>query len=102
MDTMVKGQNSAELQKWNERTSQSAKDKQKQKGFKLIKDIQTRLNLKEPTVNKAQSLYSQIEDNGQLKGKNSNAKVAAVIFVASRQTGFPKSIKHILETTGAT
>ena len=112
IDTVVKGKGAAEIQKWNERTAQTQKDKQKQQGFHMIRDIQNRLNLKvrtwkilklqEPTINKAMHLYSQIEDNGQLKGKNTRAKVAAVLFIASRQTNFPKSIKNILETTGAT
>ena len=58
IDTQVKGKNSGELDKWNQRTSQSAKDKQKLKGFRMIKDIQTRLNLKDPTIQRATELYN--------------------------------------------
>jgi transcription initiation factor TFIIIB Brf1 subunit/transcription initiation factor TFIIB len=42
-----------------------------------------RLNLKEPVVNKAQDLFKQIQDKG-IKGVNLLAKVATVIFIASR------------------
>lgn len=47
-------------------------------------------------------LYAKIEDNEYLKHKNINAKVAAVIRIASYQTGYYKSIKQILEATKAT
>ena len=50
----------------------------------MIRDLASTLNLKETTIVKANDLYAQIEDNGQLKGKSVNAKVAAVIFIASR------------------
>jgi transcription initiation factor TFIIIB Brf1 subunit/transcription initiation factor TFIIB len=42
--------------------------------------------LKEITIQKAIELFAKIEDNGSLKGKNVNAKVAAVIYVASVST----------------
>ncbi len=55
-----------------------------------------RLNLKEPVVNKAQDLFKQIEDKG-IKGVNLLAKVATVIFIASRLENQPKTIKDILK-----
>jgi len=67
----------------------------------LIRDVQIPLNLKDPTVQKAQELFSLLEDKECLKGKSCNAKVAAVIFVASRQTNVPKNIKNILNATAA-
>ena len=54
-----------------------------------------RLNLKEPAFNKACEIYKQIEDKG-IKGVSVNAKVATVIFVASRIEKQPKGIKEIL------
>jgi len=64
--------------------------------MRQIKDMAQRLNLKEPVVNKAQDLYKQIEDKG-IKGVNLIAKVATVIFVASRLENQPKTIKDILK-----
>ena len=53
IDTQVKGQNAADIQKWNDRSSLTAKDKQITKGHRMIKDIQTTLNIKDPTVVRA-------------------------------------------------
>jgi len=64
--------------------------------MRQIKDMAQKLNLKEPVVNKAQDLFKQIEDKG-IKGVNLLAKVATVIFVASRLENQPKTIKDILK-----
>lgn len=42
-----------------------------------------------------------MEDSGMLKGKSVTAKVAAVIFVASRLQNQPRDIKQILAVTQA-
>ncbi len=80
----MKGANASEIQKWSDRSSLNAKDKLITKGLRAIKDYSLHLNLKDGTVNKACEIYKIIEDNGSLKGKSIVAKVAAVIFVASR------------------
>lgn len=54
-----------------------------------------RLNLKDPAINKACDIYKQIEDKG-IRGVSITAKVATVVFVASRIEKQPKSIKEIL------
>jgi transcription initiation factor TFIIIB Brf1 subunit/transcription initiation factor TFIIB len=64
--------------------------------MRQIKDMASRLNLKDPTVNRAQEIYKQIEDRG-IKGVSMLAKVATVIFIASRIEKQPKSIKDILK-----
>jgi len=63
------------------------KDKSITKGQRAIREYAYQLNLKDPTINKANELYKQIEEKGILKGKSVIAKVAAVIFVASRLLG---------------
>lgn len=77
------GANATEIQKWSDRSSLSAKDKQISKGLRAIRDITTRLNLKEPVFNKACEIYKEIEDRG-IKGISLTAKVATVVFIASR------------------
>ena len=83
IDTQVKGVNASEFSRWSDRSTLSAKDKQITKGMRAIKDMATRLNLKEPAVNKAYEIYKQIEDKG-IKGVSVTAKVATVVFIASR------------------
>ena len=64
--------------------------------MRAIKDMATRLNLKEPAINKAYEIYKQIEDKG-IKGVSILAKVATVVFIASRIEKQPKGIKEILQ-----
>ena len=42
------------------------------------------MNLKAATVNKAYDMYKQVADEGNLKGRSIDARVATVIFMASR------------------
>ena len=44
-------------------------------------------------MQKAQELLKKVEDDGRLKGKSMNAKVATIIFITSRQAEQPKPIK---------
>ena len=53
IDTQVVGKNASDIQKWNDRSALTAKDKQITKGFKLLRDISTTLNIKGPTIDKA-------------------------------------------------
>ena len=63
------------------------------KGFKLLRDLSVQLNIKESLMQKAQELLKKVEDDGRLKGKSMNAKVATIIFITSRQAEQPKPIK---------
>lgn len=95
IDTQVKGANASDIQKWADRSSLSAKDKQISKGLRAIKEMAGRLNLKEPTQNRACEIYNKIEVKG-IRGASLMAKVATVIFIASRIEKQPKGIKEIL------
>lgn len=84
LSTVVKGQK--ELQMWSERTALTSADKTIQRGHQLIKELSHCLNLKAPTIDKSFELYKQIADSGQLRGRSIEARVATVIFMASRFT----------------
>ena len=56
----------------------------------------SRLNLKTPALNKAEEIYKQIEDKG-IRGVSLLAKVATVVFIASRIEKQAKTIKDILK-----
>jgi transcription initiation factor TFIIIB Brf1 subunit/transcription initiation factor TFIIB len=63
--------------------------------MRLIRDMASKLNLKEPAYNKACEIYKEIEDLG-IKGVSINAKVATVVFIASRIERQPRGVKEIL------
>jgi len=84
---------------WSERTALTSSDKTIQRGHQLIRELAHCLNLKAVTIDKAYELYKQIADSGQLRGRSVEARVATVIFMASRFTDQPKPIKTILAFT---
>ena len=47
-------------------------------------------------------MYKMIADSGSLKGRSVDARVATVIYMASRFADQPKQIKHILAFTDCT
>ncbi len=70
-----------------------------QRGKKVIKKFAHYLNLKAPTIVKAFEFFKQIVYSGQLRRRRIVTKVAVVIFMASRLTDQPKSLKTILAFT---
>ena len=96
LSTMVKGNGAKDVQQWAERTQMSNTDKMIQKGHSRIKEISSSLGLKAATIDKAFDLYKQIADDGKLKGRSIDARVATCIFMASRLVDQPKAIKKIL------
>ena len=54
------------------------------KGHARIKEIASCLSLKQATIEKGFELYKKIMDSGQLRGKSIDARVATVIFIATR------------------
>ena len=102
LSTMVKGSGATNVQQWAERTQMNSADKMIQKGHSRIKEISSCLGLKSATVDKAFELYKQIADNGKLRGRSIDARVATCIFMASRLVDQPKPIKKILVYTDCT
>ena len=97
LNTRVKGsKNADQINKWADRATVSNKDKQVSKGHQAIREMAGKLNIKEPTKNKACDIYHEIETKG-IKGCSQLAKVSTVLFIASRIMNIPKSIKEILQ-----
>ena len=88
-----------ELKLWSDRTALSSSDKTIQKGHQRIKELAHCLNLKSQTLNKAFDMYKIISDSQGLKGRSIDARVATIIFMASRYEDQPKPIKTILAFT---
>lgn len=96
LSTMVKGGGASEVKIWSERTQMNAADQAILKGHARIKEIASCLSLKQPTIEKSYELYKKIQDLGTLRGRSQDARVATVIFIASRLTDSHKPIDKIL------
>ena len=84
LSTMVKGTGAKEAVLWSQRTAMTESDKTIIKGHSRIKEVASCLNIKEATIAKALDLFKQITDNNLLKGRSIDARVATVVFMASR------------------
>jgi len=101
MATDIKGSAKHDkLMKYNVRTNYSNFDKAMQKGLQRIKEFSSKLNIKDSVRKTADGLFAIVEKSEKLKGKNLDAKVAMLLFVASRKKDQPKQIKDILAITG--
>lgn len=58
--------------------------------------------MKQFVIDKALDLFKYFSDQGSLKGRGVDAKVATVIFIASRLVDRPKPIETILAQTDCT
>lgn len=65
----------------------SASDKTIQKGMQRIRELSHSLNIKAPVIQKANEMFKSITDSETLKGRSIDARVATIIFMASRYEG---------------
>lgn len=94
--TTITGTSDAKLASSNNRISATAKDKNKMKGWTMIKDLGREIHLGKSVQNDAMELFSKVEDKEELKGKKMILKVASVLMIASRTSSLPKNMKQIL------
>lgn len=79
-------------------------DEKQRKMTAFINSIKSRLNLKDPTIEKAKEIYSEVIKKDLLAGKkfNFNTQAAAILFIATNLSNFPKPSSEILKATQTT
>jgi transcription initiation factor TFIIB len=98
----ITGTTDTKLINSNNRISSNAKDKNKIKGWAIIKEICRDIHITKQVEQDAKDLFSLVEDNEKLKGKKLYSKVASVIMIASRKSQLPKNMKDILKGANVT
>ena len=88
------------LAKWHTRTNMSSTDKSRQRGFISIREKQEPLHLSKVVTDISMQIFKEVEERKSLKGRNLEAVVAAVIFLASRELREVKNIGDIVSVTG--
>mmetsp|Transcript_80213 Transcript_80213/g.111060 ORF Transcript_80213/g.111060 Transcript_80213/m.111060 type:complete len:198 (+) Transcript_80213:445-1038(+) len=102
--TMIAGTSNAakELQKISY-PNVSTEEKNISKGISRLREVADLLNLRQDDVmNYACELMKKIEKSGDLRGRSMEAKVATIIFTASRATGKARTIAQIWKHTDTT
>mmetsp|Transcript_19483 Transcript_19483/g.21792 ORF Transcript_19483/g.21792 Transcript_19483/m.21792 type:complete len:250 (+) Transcript_19483:195-944(+) len=97
LTTVITGTGDQKLISSSNRISSNAKDKNKMKGWAMIKEICRDIHVSKSVEKDACDLFNQVEDNKDLKGKKMILKVASAIMIASRKSKLPKNMKDILK-----
>lgn len=59
----------------------------------VIREMSERLHLPKATQDHAAKKFKEVLDSKALKGRNSEAQVAACLYIACRQEGVPRTFK---------
>jgi len=76
----------------------SASDRNIMLAMSIMSNFAKQLNLIRKWKEYAIDIYACAEKNGILKGKSSEAKLAACIFMASKISEFPRSLRELIKT----
>jgi len=80
---------------YRNRNTESASDKAKRKANREIKEMAERLSADQSIINSAYHIYHTVQKNKIIKGRSSNAIIAACMFIACRQQSCPRTFKEI-------
>ena len=98
VSAVITGSSDTRLINSNNRISGNARDKNKIKGWNLIKEFSTRgtIYLPKTLQDEAKELFNLVESDDYFKGKRLYSKVASVIMIVTRKSKLPKNIKDIM------
>jgi len=86
---------SSAIQYSNRRTVSSS-DRALVNAFRSIGNMADRINLTKTIVDRANNLFKMVHDGRNLKGRANDAIAAAVLYIACRQEGVPRTFKEIV------
>lgn len=81
--------------------SENSNDKTKRKANKEIKEMAERLSADQSIISSAQHIFHNVHKNRIIKGRSTNAIIAACMFIACRQQSVPRTFKEISAVTSS-
>lgn len=73
----------------------SSSDRALVNAFREINGMADRINLPKTIVDRANTLFKQVHDGKNLKGRSNDAIASACLYIACRQEGVPRTFKEI-------
>lgn len=73
----------------------SSSDRALLNAFREINGMADRINLPKTIVDRANTLFKQVHDGKNLKGRSNDAIASACLYIACRQEGVPRTFKEI-------
>ena len=97
VSAVITGRSDPKLTYINNRISSSYKDRNRFAAFNLIDGFRSKgaVCLPKPLRDQAKYLFNMVEDDPYFKGKRLNVKVASVLFIVTRKSKLPKSVKDL-------
>ncbi|XP_025158052.1 transcription initiation factor IIB isoform X2 [Harpegnathos saltator] len=81
--------------KYQNRRTMSSSDRALVNAFREINGMADRINLPKTIVDRANTLFKQVHDGKNLKGRANDAIASACLYIACRQEGVPRTFKEI-------
>lgn len=98
LDTVItagSGSNSYTLNKIQMKNYMRGPDRALKNGFGMIQSYCERGFLTQTIIDKAQSIFKEVESKKLLKGKNLEGSIGACIYIACKSEGCPRTFKEI-------
>lgn len=86
---------SRELQRATAKSSHGKNERSLLNAFRDISSMAEQISLPRSIVDIAKQLYKRVEEEKLLRGKSTDAIIAACIFIACRQAGVPRTFKEV-------
>lgn len=88
------------LRMWNNRSQiQSSTERSLQKAFSILSRLKDRLGLPNHVTEKAAYTYRKAQERRLVRGDTIDSVLAASIYIAARQSGVPRTLEEISETS---
>ena len=81
---------------YNARRCTVSSDRTLLNAFRSIAGMADRINLTKTIVDRSNALFKMVHDGKSLKGRANDAIAAAVLYIACRQEGVPRTFKEIV------
>lgn len=99
LDASITGGDSGDKMNKIARRHQTAHDKNVKMAMGTLRHYSQMLNLSKKVQEMVKNLYSNADKQGKLKGKSLDAKLAAMIYMASKIANCPKNLREIINVS---
>ncbi len=84
------------LRTWDFRTqTHSPTDRSLRQAFSELERLKDKLGLPDSVIEKTAYIYRKIQERGLVRGRTKSEILAAAIYIACREMGFPRTLKDI-------
>jgi transcription initiation factor TFIIB len=84
------------LRTWDRRSqTDTSTDRNLRQAFNELDRLEDKLGLSDAVIEKTAYIYRKVQERGLIRGRTISAILAAAVFIACREMGFPRTLKDI-------